>query len=312
MMGTYALVTTLWRHWKRPVHPVYQIESRYGPPWQILHLERHSGWVLRLALWVVGLTAAATVARVLTDQSLFWALSNGLLQLECLSGGTVLVLALLVLTLLWPIAIAVGASGAIVRDREHRTWSTLLTTPIDWNELVIVKLASALRWFDRPFQLLFWVQSVLAVITLIVVGGQMERLMQTGAPILAVLVTALAGGQFAIGRVQDYATACLIGLVASLESETRQTASVLALMGGIGLVILRLLFTGALLLAIPIESPQKWIMLLATGPTTAIASVFSLPVILAILIGLPLLRELLLQQGYRWALTRLGTAAGNG
>jgi hypothetical protein len=53
-------------------------------------------------------------------------------------------------------------------------------------------------------------------------------------------------------------------------------------------------------------------MLLATGPTTAIASVFPLPVILMVLIGLPLLREWLLQQGYRWAITRLGLAAGNG
>ncbi len=311
-MGTYALLTTLWRHWKRPVHPVYQVETRYGPPWQPFHLERHSGWLLRLVLWVVGLTAAATVARILTDQSLFWALSNGLLQLECLSGGALLLLALLVLTLLWPIAIAVGASSAIVRDREHRTWSALLTTPIDWNDLVMVKLASALRWFDRPFQILFWVQSVLAMITLIVVAEQLDRLSQSGSPLLAVVVTAIAGGQFAIGRVQDYATACLIGLVASLESETRQTASVIALMGGMGMVIVRLLFTGALLLAIPIPSPQAGILLLATGPTTAIALVFPLPVILAVLIGVPLVREWLLQQGYRWALMRLGLAAGNG
>jgi len=307
MMGTYALLTTLWRHWKRPVHPVYQVETRYGPPWQPFHLERYSGWILRLLLWIVGLTLAAIVARILTDQALFLALSNGLLQLECLSGRIVLALGLFVLTLLWPIAIAVGASGAIVRDREHRTWSALLTTPIDWNELVMVKLASALRWFDRPFQVLFWVQSVLAMITLIVAAEQLDRLSQNASPFVAFLVTLIAVAQFAIGRVQDYATACFIGLIASLESETRQTASVVALMGGMGMVVTRLLITGAILLAFPIPSPQTGILLLTTGPTTAIVLVFPLPVIVVVLIGIPLVREWLLRMGYRWALTRLGS-----
>ena len=311
-MSTYTLLTTLWRHWKRPVHPVYQVETRYGPPWQFFHLERYSAWALRLTLWIAGLTLAAVIARILADQAVFLALSNGLFQIECLSIGIVLALALLVLTILWPIAIAVGASGAIVRDREHRTWSALLTTPIDWNELVMVKLASALRWFDRPFQILFWVQSVLVMVTLILVAEQLDRLSQNTSPFLAVLVTALAGAQFAIGRVQDYATACLIGLIASLESETRQVASVIALMGGMGMVVVRLLLTGALLLAIPIPSPQAGLLLLATGPTTTIALVFPLPLILFLLIGLPLMREWVLRRGYRWALTRLGLAAGNG
>jgi hypothetical protein len=77
------------------------------------------------------------------------------------------------------------------------------------------------------------------------------------------------------------------------------------------MVILRLFLTGALLLAVPIPSPQAGILLLATGPTTTVALVFPLPIILLILIGLPLIREWLLRQGYRWALVRLGLAAGN-
>jgi len=314
MMGTYALLSALREHWKRPVHPIFTVETRYGPPWRgIDHVwARYGGTITNIFLVMLGLTLVTTVARIVTDQAIFLLTSNALLQAIVMIGGGLLAVGLLVLMWLWPIAVAVTASGTIVRDREQRTWVSLLATPMAWDDLLTIKLASTLRWFSRPLQLLFWVQSILLVTVLIVAAGQLERLADLGSPLLAVLVTALAGAQFAIGRVQDYATACLIGLTASIHGETRQMASVFALLGSIGLVIGRIFWTGILLTQYPVPSPQAATLLLATGPTTTIVLISSVPMIIVFLIGVPVIREFMIRAGYRWVLAHLGTVAGGG
>ena len=314
MMGTYALLSALREHWKRPIHPVYSVETRYGPPWRGIDQvwARYGSTITNILLIVLGLTLVTTVARIVTDQAIFLLASNALLQALIMIGSGVLAAGLVVLMWLWPIAVAVTASGTIVRDREQQTWVSLLATPIAWNDLLTIKLASTLRWFNRPQQLLLWVQSILLVMVLIIAAGQLERLAGIGSPLLAVMVTALAGAQFAIGRVQDYSTACLIGLAASIHGETRQTASVFALLGSIGLVIGRILWTGILLTQYPVASPQAAILFLATGPTTTIILISTMPMIIVFLIGVPLIREILIRAGYRWVLAHLGAVAGSG
>ncbi len=313
-MGTYQILSALIKHWQHPVNPVYQADMRYGPPWSAFHLEQWTARLIRLAIVSMIVILAVTALRALTNEATVASLYMILLPAACLSGGTVALIVLAVLTFFWPIGVAVAASGTIVREREHRTWAALLTTPLDWNDLLTAKLASSLRWLNRPVEMLIWIQGILLAVVFVLVIGQVEKVAQTASPVLALVITVVAGVQFAIARMQDYATASIIGLASSMQSETRQSASITAVLGGLSMVMLRTLFTAALLPYIQLTSPQALLLMLSTGPTTAMAMAFpTMPVLtLTLLIVTPVVREILLRAGYRWVFTRLGTAAGNG
>jgi hypothetical protein len=316
-MGTYELLTSIYKHWNHPISPVYRHDQRQGPPWQKLPLDRWFTRAVRLLFLIGFITLVIVGVRVVTDQALSWALSTLLLQTLCLGIGGVFLVGLFALTFLWPIAIAVLASDTIVREREKRTWSALLTTPMDWGDLLTAKLASALRWLNRPTELLLWVQGLFVALTFIIVIALANKIDSDIPPWVTVLLSIVATVQFAIARFQDYTTASVIGLGASMFSESRQNASVIALLISLGMLLSRLLFTVIMIAAAqinPTPPPQGILILLATGPTGAIAMALSrLPVLaFAVLIMLPFLREAILRLAYKWIVLHLGEAAGNG
>ena len=309
-MGTYKLLSALWRHWQHPVNPIYRFDMRYAPPWRTLDVDRRVAQVIQAGVVLIGLILLLLLAKTLTNQAVITLLSDVLIQAVCLSGVGVLLIGLLVLTFLWPIAVALSASASIVRDREHRTLSVLLITPLNWNDLLTAKLAAALQWLNRPFEVLFWLQGILLFTVFVLVMGQMDRLAATTSPVLVMLIALLAGVQFMIARVQDYVMAGLIGLAASVFSTTRQNASIIALMGSLALVILRVLIAAVFMLQISITSPQAFLLLLATGPTSAIALALPTPLLIVLLlIALPAAREGIIRLGYRWVFARLGLDA---
>jgi len=57
----------------------------------------------------------------------------------------IVAMALLIVSYVWPVSVAVRASGAIATERERRTWEVLLTLPVDRTELLLGKLSAALR-----------------------------------------------------------------------------------------------------------------------------------------------------------------------
>jgi hypothetical protein len=316
-MITYTLLAALYQHWTHPVNPVYRNDQRIGPPWQRVNFERWFGRVVRIGL-VVGLVTVGSVAlRVITNDGALWTLSTVMLQLLCLSAATIIVAALVMFVFVWPVAVAVLASGTIVRERENRTLTALLATPLNWNDVLTAKLAAALRWLSRPFEVMTWVQGLCVLLVFIIVIAQTEKVRLVVPPWVTVVLCILATIQFAIARIQDYSTAGIIGMASSIFAETRQTASVLAILLSTGLLVLRLLLT-AFFLAIaqisPSPPPQGVLILLATGPTTAIALACTRAPALAffILLALPALREAGLQASFRWIVRQLGTAAGNG
>ncbi len=214
------------------------------------------------------------------------------------------------LIFLWPVALAAAASGSIVRERERRTWAALLVTPMARDELITVKLASALRWFRAPIEVIVWLQGILTAIVFAVVIVQIGLIAPNTSPLAAFVLMIIAGVGFAFERLQDGAAACLIGLVGSLIGEVSQVSFLFALLGSAGLVLFRLLLTGILLIFLNIPSPQAAILLLATGPTAAIALAVPLPLAFVLLIGLPLGREWAIRRGYRWALAHLDESIG--
>ncbi len=318
-MGTYQLLRGLRKHWINPISPVYRADQRFGPPWPPEEAARWRGRLVRFGLAVILAVVLITAGRALTGASSLSALYMLALPAACLTGVSLLFVALTALTFLWPVAVALLVSGTIVREREQRTWAPLLTTPLDWGEVLMAKLASALHWLNRPFELMVWVQGALTVFVFLLCVSQAEQI--AAPPTVGVLIALLAAAQFALARVQDYASACLIGVGASLLAEKRETAWGAALMGGVGLVIGRVLITGLLMLNIALgvpptneTAPQAVVILLATGPTAGLVlALKNAPwLALALLIVLPISRELLIRFGYRWVLAHLGESAGNG
>jgi hypothetical protein len=316
-MGTLQLLSTIYKHWNQPISPVYRHDQRQGPPWQHLPLDVWFTRTVRILFFIGFITLVVIGVRIVTDQALSWALSSLLLQTLCLGIGGVFLIGLFVLTFLWPLVIAVLASDTIVREREKRTWAALLTTPMDWGDLLTAKLASALRWLNRPTELLIWVQGIFVALVFILVIAQANKIDNEIPAWITVILSIVATVQFAFARFQDYTTASVIGLAASMFSESRQSASVISMLISLGLLLGRVLFTVIMIAAAqiyPPPPPQGLLILLATGPTSAIALALSkLPgLAFVVLLGLPLGREVLLRIAYRWIVLHLGEAAGNG
>lgn len=280
-------------------------------------LERWFRRVIRIILAIGALTVAAVGLRAVSTEPGIWSVSTVMLQLLCFSALIIITSALLMFVFIWPMAVAVLASGTIVREREKRTLTALLATPLNWNDVLTAKLAAALRWLSRPIEVMTWVQGLCVVLVFVIVIAQTEKVRLVVPPWVTVLVCIAATVQFAIARVQDYSTAGIIGMASSIFAETRQTASVLAILLSSGLLIGRLLVTAIFLTLadlMPAPPPQGIAILLATGPTTAIALACTrVPgVAFAIFAVVPLLREASLQVSYRWIVRRLGVVAGNG
>jgi len=314
MFSSYSLLQAIRRHWNQPVHPVYKQALHARPPWDTARVRSAGGVLLRLAFGVGLIALASIVVRVLTDSALGWSASALLVQTLCLSVGGAALLAMMALTFLWPVAVAVLASSAIVEEREKRTWEALLTTPLPWPDILTAKLASTLRWLSRPTELLLWVQGICLLFTVIIVLAQSSKV--TTSAWIMVLLCVAAGVQFTVARAQDYTTASLIGLGVSLVSESRQTASTLALILSLIIFIARVLITAVFINLAglnPTPPPQGLIILLATGPTSIIALALAEQPLLAfaLLAALPLLREAMIRRAYRWVIGNLGHAAGN-
>lgn len=316
-MGTYRLITTLYRHWAYPASPIYKADQRYGAPWRTFSVERWFWVMVRIGLAFGSVTLLIIALRVISDSALTWSLSTLLIQFSCLGAGGLFLSALAVMTFFWPLAVAVLSSETIVREREKRTWAALLTTPLDWTDLLTAKLASALHWLNRPSEILVWLQGVYLILCFVLVLAQSGKVTDFTASWVMIVLSVLAAIQFGVARLQDYSTATLIGLATSLYAESRQSASVLAMLIGLIMLLSRFMLT-AVLIALaqfnPAPPPQGLLILLATGPTTTIALGFSKEPGFAfiLLLLIPTVRELLIQRAYRYIVAHLGEAAGNG
>lgn len=316
-MGSYELLLHLRRHWAHPVNPVYKHDQRLRTPTSFPLVEQLTTTSVRIGAILGVLTLILLALRVMTDQVLMWMLSSFMIQLLCLSGFGLVMLGLTLTTFLWPVLVALTTSGIIVREREKRTLEALLTLPVDWGELLMAKVAASLHWLHRLFEVLLWVQGACVILTFLIGIAQTGRLAEQSSTGLMVILTIIATAHFGIARIQDYTSAAIAGMAASMLSETRQQASLGALFAGSSLLLLRVMFTVICLSLGALEGmppPQGVIILLATGPTTAILLAFGkYPfVALLILILFPLLREGMIRWAYQWVLRHLGNVTGNG
>jgi hypothetical protein len=221
-------------------------------------------------------------------------------------GGVILLLAgIFLVSYLWPAFIAVSASRVISVEREHRTWDILLTTPYEWRDLVMAKLAAALHGFNAYSGAFFYMQVFLIAVIVALVLGQSPA--WTGVPwsILNLVMILAATTEFAIARAQDYVLGSMIGLLASLLVTSRQAAATVALMAALAMVLIRAIVTAFFIAMLPTMTSTILLLMLTVGPSTAVVFATSLPIAIAILLAMVLIREGAIRLIFHWLLTHL-------
>ncbi len=310
-MGTYAIMRMLWRQWTLQSHPIYRYENRHTT------LAPQIVWPVVRRVWrplsVVGMVIVTmAVAEFLCGGAHFQPLSFVTMASSlCFAAGGIAALSgILILIYVWPLPVAIIASGAIVDERERRTWDMLLTVPIERSDLLLIKLASILNRLNPYAEVFLWVQFfLLAIIFVLVVGLFATNPNVTSADALIELpLLALTMAEFGIARVQDYVMSALIGLVASLLSSTRQAAISIAILLTLAMILARALITALVVVTIASPSPPATLILIATGPSSVITLAWPPALAIIGLLTMLFLREGIIRVLFQWLTRHLGEA----
>jgi hypothetical protein len=305
-MGTYVIIQMLVRHWNLTSHPIYKTEH------QRMKIASLTGLISRsfMRVWKPVTAVAVVIVALGTADFLCGGtkhpITNALLSICSVGGGTFILVSLLALTYLWPVGVAFAASAVIAQERQRQTWDSLLTTGLDWKEIILVKLAANLRRFNPYSEIFLWVQAFLVVIVFILVIGQFDPF--TRSPSLLNLPLAIITmAEFAIARSQEYVIAALIGLMSSLLSSTRESAGVVAVMIAFIMVIARAVMTTLIVvLVLPSTSIPGLIIWLATGPSSVVTLAWRGVGALAILAVMVAVREVIIRLMFGWLIRHLG------
>jgi hypothetical protein len=307
-MGTFGIIRALFNHWKNQTNPIYRAESRRKSmmpaaqfAWRVVHR------VWRPFAAIFGVVLAMTAADFFCSGSriLPLSLTNAFLTLFSVVGGGLVLVAVMVFAYLWPVAVAVNASGIVVQERQRQTWDLLLITPFDRADLLLAKLASSLRLFNPYGEILLWVQSFLAIILSVVIVSDFT-LQSRSDWLVQVTLLCLALFEFGVGRVQDYALSSLLGAIASVLLATREAAWTIAMLLALMPVLLRAALTVFVIALMPAQSFAKLAVLFATGPASTVVLAAPPTVAVLALIVLLLVREGLIRLLFDWLVRRLG------
>ncbi|HVO71151.1 MAG TPA: ABC transporter permease subunit [Aggregatilineaceae bacterium] len=310
-MGTWAIFRSLWKFWNSPNFPLYLYqEGRHTiieTPW-IADLNALLKRMVRPFLLCVGGAIALVAFLSLCGFASYF---NSIPMFSLCFGivAAIFLFIVILVIFLWPVPVAIAASGSIADDREHLTWELLLATPIERSDILLAKLAHSQRQINAYAELLFWVQGLLVVLIFILIIAKLGETRHMGLieGLLTLFLIVFSMFEFGTARLQDYILAGLIGVGASLLAGSRQAALLMAFMGAIALVLLRGLITVVLMQMIPGQQvPPAQMIFFATGPSSLV--VLTLPSILAlaVLVAMPVLRELAIRAGFRWLVNHMG------
>ncbi|MCC7446806.1 MAG: hypothetical protein IT324_05280 [Anaerolineae bacterium] len=310
-MGTYAIMRMLWRQWSLQSHPIYRYETRHAT------VVPQIVWPFVRRVWrplsiISAVIVTMAIAEFLCGGAHFQPLSLVTMASSlCFAAGGIAALSgILILIYVWPLPVAIIASGAIVDERERQTWDTLLTVPMERSDLLLVKLASILNRLNPYGEVFLWMQFfLLAIIFVLVVGLFATNPNVTSADaIIEIPLLALTLAEFGIARVQDYVMSALIGLAASLVSSTRQAAISIAALLTLAMILARALVTAFMITRITPPSPPATLILIATGPSSVVT--LALPPLLAIvaLLTMLLVREGIIRLLFHWLTRHMGEA----
>lgn len=303
-MGTYAIFRQLRQHWVSVSHPIYRAElGRTAAYW----LNRRpasptaepSSRIKNLVLLAVVFIAVATIIPGLANSIPAFALSG-------------LGIFLFGATWIGYIQMARRTSRLIVEEREKQTWDALLTTPYARTEILLAKIAAAMRTYY--IDLLLWLQTIFLIgffavdvyqevahppLFLNQNAGGLWEIILAYAPLLVIVLIS-----YTVGRVQDFILISLIGTAVSVLAPNRHIAAVGGVFAGITYLLLNAFL---IVLAIPLVEigglsyrGEFLAGLTATGPIGAILVGLSLPGAILSTGAIILLREILIRLLFGW------------
>ncbi|MBX3064438.1 MAG: hypothetical protein U0528_08225 [Anaerolineae bacterium] len=286
-MGSTQIVRELMYYIQGETHPIYRAE-----------LSRRSAFNIPFdALAAYALLLLLLLAPILTCvESQFGfrvanSINSAILLLLIASGG--------VLSLGWTVPLTLLGGQGIVRERAHRTWDLLLTTPYSTETILLVKSASSIR------RLWTLVLALVVFGTLIALFFAAPVFWAMGAEINGHVVYGIVLMLFGIVAIivehlQELALATTLGIVIALSTSSQRMALLFGLAGGILIRMLQVILTFALVPTSPAIQMQNVIVLnLLAGSATILSVIPAFPAVLFVLtmiIG----RELLVRQLFRW------------
>jgi hypothetical protein len=315
-MGTLAIFRSLWKYWEMPNFPLFLYqEGRHTlieTEWIAALNALIRRFVMPFIALIVGAVAFVGFLSLCGFSSFFTTIPMFSLCVGIVFG--IGAFAIILLIYLWPVPVAVAASGTIADDREHQTWELVLATPIERSDVLLSKLAYSQRGLTGYGELLFWVQGLLIVLIFIIIvaklGGTYRMTWLDG--ILTLFLIILSMIEFGIGRIQDYVLAGLLGVTASLISGSRQAALFSAFMGALGMVLLRGVITGVFVMAIGSNTVQAaQVIFFATGPSSLVVLALPHLIALLVLIAMPLGRELTIRWLFGWLVAHMGDTSAS-
>ena len=218
-MTSWKLFLYLTPFWEPTLdNVIFERETSRPPIWR-----GAAAWIPRAVGVLVLLVIALNIAASKLNNPVIFCLNNT----TCLLFPLVLVTPSL---LLWALPLGLTLAPSIVRERELRTWDTLLLTPFDLNLILLSKAGGALWWLRD----MMYTMRVVLLVTSWVVGVMSLVLLETSAPLpdlssatvcgLAVLLVVISAGLFLLDRAQQFVLMVVAALAASTSSSTTRMA----------------------------------------------------------------------------------------
>ncbi len=288
-MGTLAIIRDLLFHIQGESHPIYVAEQHADLPPLRFDLNRLGSCLffsLLLLVPILGFVQNQFGIRLSLYRDTF--ISVGVF----LVGGLV--------SLGWTVPLAMLSGRGISRERTFRTWDALLVTPYPTDVILLAKAAAGIR---RVWKAVVSLAFIATLPGLFVAGPVMVAMaMQTGqTPLLGVLYMGVGIIAIIAEREQEIALSVVIGLVVALGSDSRRTALVLGLVGGVLIRLVQILVT--LMLAPRLAPPNIALLNPIAGTATLIAMAPGFGS-LGVVIALILAREGLIRGLFAWAVHR--------
>lgn len=305
-MGTYAIFRQLQHHWLSKSHPIYRLDlDRLAP-----------GWLKRDGMYPTGKERSIIDAfgPLVLIAVLLLIVVNRSFMLESAIGAGVL---LFIGTWIGTMQVTMASSRLIAQEKELHTWDTVLTLPCGWDDLVLIKLAVALRTFSLKF--LLWLQGFFVAV---LYGSAIAQILSSARSLpqgaarqyfevyLVLAVVALIG--FTVGRIQDFVLLSLIGIAISVLASSRQIAVAAGAIAGAAYL---LFWTIVALLVIPLTGPISPFEPISiggaaaiVGPSGSVTLGLPLPAAIVSIIGLIIYREVLIQAIFGWLSHHLSEA----
>jgi hypothetical protein len=220
---------------------------RARPPWQGQTVE-----VIRWALMVVLLGGPALVCSTVSFISMFAAMPYGVESSINLYCNSSLAIPVFLLGVMWPSLAAFLVSPIVLRQREHRSWDTVLATPFPRRDILTGMIATSLSGFEGLLQAALAVQGFMSVVACLhafnLAGLRIQSLQ-------CLLVGPLVAALSVVERLQEAALSLLLGVIISHQARSWPMAA-----------------TGALVAGVVVRLAQIWLVVmvaLAANPATA-------------------------------------------